>query len=792
MKLKSILLILFVTVSAQASTIAEYTKDMQHTSGFFDFYWDNNTGRILLQVTDLDKDFLYVNFLQSGIGSNDIGLDRGQIGNQRLVKFKRFGNKILLFQPNLEFRAISDNPLERKAVEDAFAQSVLLGAEILAQSNHAYLIDISDFLLRDSHDISTRLSAMKQGQYKLDKGRSVIYMENSKSFPDNTEFEALITLQGTKPGQYIQSVTPTSEIISLRTHHSFVRLPETPYAPRKFDPRSGAFPISYEDYAAPLGQSLTQKFITRHRLIKKNPELTISDPIKPIIYYLDPGTPEPMRSALIEGASWWAQGFLAAGFSHAFEVKLLPKDADPLDIRYNTIQWVHRSTRGWSYGASIIDPRTGEILKGHVSLGSLRVRQDMLIAQGLLSPFHDGIKQDKRIQEMALARLRQLAAHEVGHTLGFAHNYSASTVNRDSVMDYPHPLIKINNDKTLDLSDAYAVGLGEWDKIAVKYSYSHFDKNEDTQLTKILKNAADDGHVFITDRDARSQGGSHPSAHLWDNGAEPIQALNDVLAVRKIALENFGLNTIKQGQTLFSLEQILTPIYLFHRYQVEAVVKLIAGVNYRYAIKGEVNVENHMVSGKQQLMALNALMQTLQAEQLAVPEHILKLLSPPAFGDFRNREHFKSRTGLNFDALGAAEVATQIPLKLIFNPQRANRLVEQQARNHNIPSLGNVIDVIIENTWKKKHSDSYHQAVQDSINSTVLHELMNLTASEELSLKTKAICMNKLDGLAQSLKRNKSPLAKQAVRIIHEFFENNKVKKAIKPLKIPPGSPIGM
>lgn len=765
---------------------------MSKHSGFFDFYWDENQGKIFLQVDNFDTDFLYVNFLQTGIGSNDIGLDRGQIGNQRLVRFKKFGNKILLIQPNLKYRANSDNPLERKAVEDAFAQSVLLGAKILAQVDGQYLIDITDFLLRDSHDVSVRLSAMKQGQYKVDKDRSVVYMENSKSFPENTEFEALITLQGSKPGQYVQRVVPTAETISLKTHHSFVKLPETPFTPRKFDPRSGAFPISHEDYAVPLGQPLTQKLITRHRLQKKYPEKAISDPIKPIVYYLDAGTPEPIRSALMDGARWWADAFLAAGFSHAFEVKLLPEGADPLDIRYNTIQWVHRSTRGWSYGGSIIDPRTGEILKGHVSLGSLRVRQDMRIAQGLLSPFHDGIRQDKRIETMALARLRQLAAHEVGHTLGLAHNYSASTVNRDSVMDYPHPLVKIGKDHSLDLTDAYAVGIGDWDKVAVQYSYSQFNTNEDKQLTAIIKKAAADGHIFITDQDARPAFSSHPSAHLWDNGAEPIQALQDVLAVRKIALQNFGLDTIIEGQTMFNLEQILTPIYLFHRYQVESVVKLIAGVDYRYAIKGEKSVKNHIVEGKRQKKALDALVKTLQADQLAVPEHLLNLLSPPAFGDSRNREHFKSRTGVNFDALGAVEAAARIPLNLLFNPQRANRLVEQHARKRDIPSLKVVIETILKNTWQKNWPDPYRQAVQDSINAVVLDELMQLTASDKISLQTKAICMDELQKLSHTLKRIKTPLAKQVVRDIQNFTKKDKIMESSKPVKIPPGSPIGM
>ena len=786
------LVLLFITVNSAFSSISEYTKNMDKSSGYFDYYWDKKTGRLLLEVDKFNQDVLYINALQSGLGSNDIGLDRGQIGDRRVVQFQRFGNKILMTERNLYYRAISENEMEVKAVEDGFAQSVILGSEILAESNDSTLIDLTNFLLRDSHGVSTRLAEMEQGNYQADSSRSVIYIQNCKNFPENTELEALITFQGSNPGNYVRSVTPTAETISLRTHHSFVKLPDEPYKSRKYHIRSGAIALEFKNYAAPLGEDLTTKLVIRHKLEKKNPELAVSDPIEPIVYYLDPGTPEPVRSALLEGASWWKDGFEAVGFSNAFEVKLLPEDADSLDIRYNTIQWVHRATRGWSYGDSIVDPRSGEILKGHVSLGSLRVRQDMLIAQGLLSPFKNSVNSEERIEQMALARLRQLSAHEVGHTIGLTHNFAASTNNRASVMDYPHPLIEIDNDDNLDLTNAYAIGVGDWDKTALSYIYGEFQNDENQQLDNILKNAQNKGLKFISDVDARAAGGSHPDAHLWDNGGDSIEELAKVLKVRKIALNNFGLNTLKDSDELFKLEQLLTPIYLFHRYQTEAVTKLIGGVNYTYAMKGDKNPESQLVDAQTQRKATAILMKTLQADEMSVPQNLLNLLLPPPDNSSRNREHFKSRTGLHFDALGAAETAAKQTLELLLNPNRANRLIEHHARNNSIPSLDELIQTIIENTWHQNWKNEYFNEVQNSINSVVLTELMRLAASDVSSKQTTAIVHQQLKKLEQSLKKDKSAFAKQARLDISNYFEKgfNEITQPTK--EIPPGSPIGM
>lgn len=791
------ILMLNSTILFASIDIKEYTQNMQKHQGFFDFYWDDEKGRVLLEIEQFNEDFLYIHGLQSGVGSNDLGLDRGQLSRQKLVRFQKFGHKVMLLQPNLVFQAKTSNKQEQSAVEDSFAQSVLWGAEVLASSGNKVLVDLSSFLIRDAHGVAERLSSMKQGAYVLDDKRSSIYMHNTKNFPQNSEFEALITFNGSKPGQLVSSVTPTADSLSIRLHHSFVQLPQKPYKTRKYDIRSGAISHVYYDYAAGLNDSLLKKYIIRHRLEKKYPDQTVSEVIEPIIYYLDSGTPEPVRSALMQGAMWWSEGFEAIGFKNAFQVKLLPEDVDPLDVRYNVIQWVHRSTRGWSYGGSVVDPRTGEILKGHVTLGSLRVRQDMLIAQGLLSPYVNDEVDDSAIEDMALLRLKQLAAHEVGHTLGFVHNFSASAQGRSSVMDYPHPMIKLMDSGELDIHNAYTSALGEWDKIALAYSYSEFNNEEDKQLNTILEAAQNKGIYFISDKDARFAGSSHPTAHLWDNETDPVIGLSKVMQARDKALNRFGLNTIKSGKELFDLEQILTPIYLLHRYQAEAVVKLIGGVDYRYVYKDKKPFLPETIDAEQQNRALNAFLGTLSASFLAVPKSILSVMVPPSESSYRNREHFKHNTGVNFDAIGVAQTAALMGVIQLLDAQRANRLIEQKslAKTPSFQGLDDVIGQLFQNSWYQTWNDPYLAEVQRGINWVVLHQLMTLAAHKSSSQQVKAICNHQLQQLQKSLKKTgkkdkyQKITAKEAIRLIEQFLNESKVPFELS-LKIPPGSPI--
>ncbi len=781
-----------------SNSIASKTIDMEKMDGYFPFYWEAKTGKIWLEINQMNTEFLYVNSLAAGVGSNDIGLDRGQLGGERVVKFTTAGAKVLLVQPNYKYRAESDNVDERQSVEEAFAQSVLWGFEVEAEDGERVLVDATAFLMQDAHGVAQRLEGSKQGRYSLDASRSAIYLPRTKNFPQNSEFEATLTFRGKAEGRYIRSVTPSADAVTVRQHHSFVQLPDDAYEVRKFDSRSGYFALSYFDYATPIGEPLQKQLIYRHRLEKKDPFATVSEAVEPIVYYLDRGTPEPVRSALLEGASWWNQAFEDVGYKDAFQVEIMPEGADPMDVRYNMIQWVHRSTRGWSYGGSVSDPRTGEIIKGHVSLGSLRVRQDYLIAQGLLAPFEEEKEVPKEMEEMALARLRQLSAHEVGHTLGLAHNFAASADSRASVMDYPHPYVTLTKEGELDFSEAYDTGIGGWDKRAILYGYQDFREGVN-ELEQIMEKTLDMGFGYISDRDARPFGGAHPVAHLWDNGKSAITELERMLKVRKVALKRFGVNNIPTGTSMANLEEVLVPLYLSHRYQAEGVAKIVGGLNYSYAMRGDGQTVAEMLPEKLQDQALEALLGLLDADFLTLPENILALIPPKPIGAYRSRESFKAQTGVTFDPISAAESAANPVIELLLHPQRAARLVEYHARYDTLPSLEGVLEGLIEATWKKTYSNGYAAEIGRVVDRLVLHHLLQLAADESVAGQVRAIALlevNELEGWLKTQLRRSFKTADKAhytlgLADIQHFRKHPKEFKVMQPKKMPDGSPIG-
>jgi hypothetical protein len=775
-------------------------KNASKQEGFFTFFHDDAAGKIWLSVpvSFLNKEFLYVNSLPAGVGSNDIGLDRNQLGNTRIVYFTRNGSKLLMVQPNYDYRAVSSDAAEKASVRDAFASSAIAGFKVEAEEDGKLLIDLTPFLMRDAHSVAAKLKRANQGTYKEDISRSMLYPERIKNFPKNTEFEAIITFAGEATGNYIRSVTPSPDAITVRMHHSFIELPDNDFKPRISDPRAGYFTTDYMDYATPISSPIMKRLINRHRLVKKNPGAEKSEAIEPIIYYLDSGTPEPIRSALLDGARWWNEAFEAAGFINAFQVYVLPADVDPMDVRYNVINWVHRSTRGWSYGSSVTDPRTGEIIKGHVALGSLRVRQDFMIAQGMLESYQDGSNPDPRLLEMALSRLRQLAAHEVGHTLGVAHNFAASINNNSSVMDYPHPLFQLTKEGKLDFSKVYDKGIGEWDKMAIRYGYAEFSQDEKGNLLKILQETRDKGLHYLTDQDARPMGSAHPLNHMWDNGASPIDELIRISSVREKALQSFGEKTIPKEAPMASLENVLVPLYLSHRYQVEAVAKMVGGVYYSYAGNGDGQVTNKMIEDEVQRKAFNALLNTLQPAFLSIPERIIQLIPPQPPGYERDRELFKIYTGNTFDPLAAAEASAEHTLKFLLAPERLARMVEQSARSNAARlSVNELFSTLLNKATQWSSLPAFEQEVGRIVHKRMVNHLLNIAGDKTIMQQVSAIALDEVRKLETKLLANLpySPAQRAHINYILQrikIFKENPADFSIPPApSLPDGAPIG-
>ena len=797
-RISFIIVLFFLTTVLNAQNKKEVKSsllnDTQAYFGFFDFNYDQEKDAIYMTVKKLEEQFLYVNSLSQGIGSNDIGLDRGQLGDERVVYFYKAGNKLLLIQPNLRYRSTSDNPLEEKSIKEAFAKSVLFGFPIEESKDGNYVINLTPFLLQDAHGVSKVLEKAKQGIFTIDKSRSAVYLDRTKSFPLNVEFDMLLTFTGNAEGSLLRSVTPSPDAVTVHQHHSFVSLPDANYAPRNFDPRSGVNAMHFFDYSTPVSSATKKQYVYRHRLKKKDPSALISMAVKPIIYYLDNGTPEPIRSALIEGGSWWDQAFESIGFKDAFQIKILPDDADPLDVRYNVIQWVHRSTRGWSYGSTIADPRTGEIIKGHVSLGSLRIRQDFMIALGLTdAPFDAKNNKEQKALDFALSRIRQLSAHEIGHTLGFAHNFTASANGRTSVMDYPHPNLTIEEDK-IKFNMAYESGIGLWDKVSVSYAYSDFPKgmNEKKALNAIIEESVKAGHRFISDSDSRPIGGAHPKAHLWDNGAVATNELSNLMRIRTKALQNLNLDHLRPGEPYSNLEDRFVPMYLLHRYQMEAVVKLIGGVDYDYAVKGPKTYLVASVDATTQRNALLAYLSSLKPEALKIPEHLNPLLHPRSFSNPRGRENFLSQTGVSFDYLGIVSSLSNALISMLLHPERANRLVMQFGFDSNQLSLKETISSLIKNHFKVNIRDTHKRQLNEIVKANIMIHIMALGQNSMSNSITKAVAYEQLEALDRWLAGQSEENYTHYYRAeIQKYINNPSDFQLSFSIRLPDGSPIG-
>jgi hypothetical protein len=811
-------------------TIEERTASMRKLDGYFPLYWDARTGNLWLEIARLDSDFLLATGLAAGLGSNDIGLDRGMEDGGKVVSFQRVGPKVLLVQGNESFRSSSANPAERRSVEDSFAKSVLWGFTVGAETDGRVLVDATDFFVRDGSGAGNMLSG--GANYKLDRTRSAVYLARTKAFPKNTEIEVTLTFtnepsggrgggfiptQGPPPIQVstpgaaaprgggrgfggglfsgsVASVTPTVEAVTLREHFSLVELPDNNYRPRLDDPRAGYGGPNFVDYSTPIGEPMVRRYIHRHRLEKKDPTAAVSDPVKPIEYWVDPGAPEDVRNALVEGASWWNQAFEAAGFRNAFKVAVLPEGADPMDIRYNMINWVHRSTRGWSFGGTVGDPRTGEIIKGTVTLGSLRDRQDYLIFEGLLSPYTTGSEKPDILYRTALARIRQLAAHEVGHTLGLGHNYYDSTQGWISVMDYPHPQERLLPDGTIDLSQAYPARIGEWDKISIKYGYSQLPPgDEEAALSRILDDAWAKDLIYMTNQDT----GIHPRVDQWSNGVNQADELNRIMKIRRAALNRLGEHTIRNGAPMATIEEPLVPIFMYHRYSVESAASSLGGQDYIYGMRGDGRTPVKWESAANQRKALEALAATLKPAELTVPKQVLDAIPPrpPGFG--RHRELFPRTTGDGFDPLSPATVAADVTIGFVLQLDRAARMVAQHAVDPSLPGLEEVIDRLTKATFDAPAASPYEAEVRRAEERVLVDRVMWLATGASNS-QVRAIAAWKLVKLATRLRgaaaTGEAEQAQHALLAadIKRFLERPAEPAQPMPAPgAPPGAPIG-
>ena len=656
-------------------TIADFTKGMTRLGGFLPLYRQERDGALFIEIpASGSPDFLYQASLASGLGRRELSLDRGYSDATRLVTFRRFGGNVLLIQRNTNYFTPSAEFGSDHDSGYSFPDSVIAAFGIKAKDGGALLIDATDFFKRDRIGLAAILKSNKQGKYALDQNLSAVDSFSAKVSDEAIDVEAILnftrsdantTSEEKQEKDLLSDVVADRNAILVREHYSLYKLADigsSPYKPRIFDPRAGYFDLTFNDLSQPPTESLRRSYIQRHLLIKTDPATTVSETKTPIVFYIDPSVPAELRPLVKEAVSWWNPAFEAAGFRNALRVEdVLPQNIDPLSIGVNVITWVPRMTRGWSYGTTVVDPRTGQILKALVRLDGMRLRADRLLFDALTIPYtdHPDFAERKAALEQ---RFKLLVAHEVGHTLGLRHQYIGSAQGNSSVMDYPFPNITLDADGIPRLRDVFPNAVGPWDKIMIQYGYQSFAPDEEAaRLRDLIDGAERQGFYWMTDDDADQ---ADPFVQKWDFGADPVAALNTVLSIRKAALRRFSRAAIPANEPLATLQDALVPVYLLHQFAVKPVAAMLGGFTYRYSMRDQVMPEP--VSSEQQRQALHALLSTLDPVVLNPGNHVLELMSPRPSSYPATPESFSGSTGVIFDAVRPIENAASITMQEIL------------------------------------------------------------------------------------------------------------------------------
>lgn len=720
---------------------------------------DADRNKLLLELTpaQLGKDMLHQSVLATGLGVSALGLDRGQTGGSAVVRFERRGKRVLLMRDNWAVRAQGASEAGARAAREAFPSSVIASFPIESEANGTMVVDATSFFLADTYGIGDSFRRSQQGSPRVDAARSWIDAERTKAFPMNTEIHAVLTFAVDNPGAALRRTVPDAASPVFEVHHSLVALPAAEgFRPRKGDARSGLFGISFNDFAQGLEGTYRDGFANRWRLVPKDVAAyqrgQLTEPVTPIVYYLDPGIPEPYRTAFRDGGMWWNKIFESAGFRNAFAVRDLPAGADPMDARYNMIYWVHRNGPGPSVGPSFADPRTGEIIRTVVRMDSWRSLIDYNIYAGLL-PAAGANGLNMSAEDFAMARRRQHTAHEIGHTIGLSHNFIAASQDRSSVMDYPVPLITVDPRGTLDLSKSYAPFGGGWDSLAIRYGYAWYPdaRAEQAGLERIVAEGLKRGLRFVGDQHSGPEG-SIPEATRWVEGKTMFDAVERTSAVRKVAMEKFDERAIKPGEPLYLLNMRFAHVYLHHRYSLEGVIKYIGGMDFRYAMRGDGQVPTQILPVASQKRALGVALDALEPAALAVPERVMALIPPTPPGGDGSLEWMGSAGGTSFDQVSlAGGLATEV-IESILHRERAARLVLFSARDAANLSLDEVLRTLVDRTWgAAPATNANEQALRRAVQRVALNTMLDRAGDRAALAEVRAIVEMQLGALDKRL-----------------------------------------